>query len=89
MRLHRKLIHKLLRYAEEKADGIKLAAPEFEDYSETQVHYHIGLCEEAGFLHVLPIPSGRPGSSPRKFHILNLTWKGHLELEEKKYACQD
>ena len=52
MRLQKKLLHKILRYAEENATGQRLATPEFEDYKKHEVNYHIGLCYEAGFLHV-------------------------------------
>ena len=86
MRLQKKLLHKILRYAEEKATGQRLIAPEFEDYSKPEVNYHIGLCYEAGFLHVHIIPS-QVADFP-VYQIRNLTWKGHLELEETKYACQ-
>lgn len=89
MRLKRKLLHKILRYAEEHATGRKLAAPEFEDYSEQEVNYHIGLCHEAGFLHICndSVTPGKEGVPT--YYIQNLTWQGHLELEEKKYACQN
>ena len=85
MRLQKKLLHKILRYAEENATGQRLATPEFEDYKKHEVNYHIGLCYEAGFLHVHMDAS--PESDVAVYQIRNLTWKGHLELEEKKYVC--
>ena len=85
MRLQKKLLHKILRYAEENATGQRLATPEFEDYKKHEVNYHIGLCYEAGFLHVHMDASPELGVAV--YQIRNLTWKGHLELEEKKYAC--
>ena len=64
-----------------------MAAPEFECYSKQEVNYHIGLCYEAGFLHVHRDTS--LGSVIAIYQIRNLTWEGHLELEEEKYACRD
>ena len=87
MRLKKKLLHEILSHAEGKATEQRLASPEFEDYSEQEVNYHIGSCYEAGFLHVHMSPL--PGSDVPVYQIRNLTWKGHLELEEKKYACPD
>ena len=87
MRLKKKLLHKLLRHAEENANGQRLPAPEFEEYEEMEVNFHIGLCYEAGFLHV-HIGEPMPGADIRMYQIRNLTWKGHLELEEKKFACR-
>ncbi len=87
MRLQKKLLHKILRYAEENAKGQRLAPPEFECYDKNEINYHIGLCYEAGFLHVFHTPGS--SISVDEYAIKNLTWAGHLELEERKYACQD
>ena len=45
-----KLIRKLLEYAEISNTEERLPVPEFADYREAEVHYHLGLCEEAGYL---------------------------------------
>lgn len=88
MRLQKKLLHKILRYAEEHAHGQNLAAPEFEQYSRQEVNYHIGLCAEAKFLHTSP-SRAEPGSEDiPTYMIRNLTWEGHLELDEKRHVCQ-
>ena len=79
MRRKMKLIRKLLEYREMSVTEGALPAPEFPDYSEAEVHYHLGLCEEAGYL-VLYQPAWEgPG---RRFEgIVRLTWVGHEALD--------
>ncbi len=72
------LICQILKYARDNATGRGIQAPVIPDVSEEALHYHIGLCEEAGYLKV--IPRQTIGSLPR-FAILNLTWDGHDFLE--------
>ena len=51
MRRDKKLIDKILRYAEENADdGLTPCFPEFPCYTQKQVEYHIRLCVQAGLL---------------------------------------
>ena len=77
-----KLIFMILRYAKEKADGSLLRAPSFEGFSEVQIHYHIGLCSEAGFLHVKRQSMGLDQASA--YGIFNLTWNGHEFLTQNR-----
>ena len=59
--------------------GERLQTPEFDGYSEPEVHHHLGLCEEAGYLVLHPSHQGGP---PRRFGgITRLTWKGHETLD--------
>ena len=77
-----KLILMILRYAKENADGSSLRAPSFEEFSEVQIHYHIGLCSEAGFLHVNRHSQGLDQSPA--YEIINLTWGGHEFLTQNR-----
>ena len=74
-----KLIRKLLEYAEMTHTEDRLPIPEFDDYSEAQVHYHLGLCEEAGYL-VLYQPDSY-GPARRYAGITRLTWAGQEALD--------
>lgn len=76
-----KLIRKILEYFERPQTEESLPVPEFEDYTEAQVHYHLGLCEEAGHLVLY-----QPGSTePRRFPgIRRMTWAGHEALERMR-----
>ena len=56
-----------------------LPVPEFDDYGEAEVHYHLGLCEEAKYL-VLYQPDSN--DQIRRFGgISRLTWAGHEALD--------
>ena len=77
MKRHKSLIHKLLEYTEENAKGRSLDAPAIDGFNMCEVHYHIGLCVEAGFLHAKNITAPRLGDTYEKWEIINLTWKGH------------
>lgn len=74
-----KLLRKLLEYTELSPTEQMLPVPELDDYSEAEIHYHLGLCEEAGYL-VLPEPDS-PGAGRRFPGIVRLTWKGHETLD--------
>jgi len=87
MRRQSKLIHKILEYVETEQQGnYSVLPPEFDDYSPVTVHYHIGLCNEAGFIVV-----DRPGlyDGMRLFPgIQRMTWRGHEELDRlRKEGC--
>ena len=77
-----KLVLMILCYAKEKADGSLLRAPRFEGFSEVQIHYHIGLCSEAGFLHVNRHSMGLDHAPA--YDIFNLTWNGHEFLTQNR-----
>jgi len=82
MELKENLIDKILRYVECRSNGIDtLAAPEFKDYSPVEVHYHIGLCEDAGFLEVTRITSLNESEVMTRYRIKRLTWHGHQRLK--------
>ena len=42
------LIRKILEYVEAQTDGRYHDAPRCSDFSQESVHYHIGLCGQAG-----------------------------------------
>ena len=74
-----RLVHKLLEHVEIQQTEHRIPVPEIDGYSEGQVHYHVGLCQEAGYLVVRhPV-----AESPRhRFRgIERLTWKGHEALD--------
>ena len=75
MRRDMKLIRKLLEYAEAEATGllVGIPAPKIDDHTDAEVHYHIGLCGEAGLLHVVEMN----GDGHRRYRIESLTWQGH------------
>ena len=53
MRKCMKLIFKILEYVErEKTNGNKLPIPEFEDYENSVVDYHVRLCSQAGYIEI-------------------------------------
>ena len=79
-------MRKLLQYAEANATGQLIDAPEFERYSEEEVHYHLGLCRQAGYMEVSS--STYAGMPTPRYMIINLTWAGHGELERlNQEAC--
>ena len=85
MERHRKLIRALLEYTESAATGLgSVPAPELDNYSAVQVHYHVGLCHEAGYVCVEDATN--EGDDYQRFRISNLTWKGHEALSRLRYA---
>ncbi len=77
-----KLIYKLLEHLERRHDDDPIPLPEIDGYSEEQVHYHVGLSVEAGYL-----VAGAATSTPegRRFATLErLTWTGHEALDKKR-----
>ena len=79
MQRRMKLIRKLLEYVEMSATEERLPIPEFQDYSEAEVHYHLTLCEEADYL--IPHPPQMSDSVRRPVGISRLTWAGHQALD--------
>ena len=85
MKRHMKLIFQILEYIEiEKRNGNSVPLPEFEEYSRSEVEYHVKLCEEAGYIDTLT-PSN--GSMPSA--IIRITWDGHNTLDSmrKQGSC--
>lgn len=84
------LIYLILKFAEERADGCGCAPlPEFFQeahgmgVSESELHYHIGLCQKAGYIEARkdPVQMRIEGTCIPRLEILNLTWEGHEMLE--------
>ncbi len=74
MELKKKLVLKILAYVESHADGEAMCAPEFADYDERQINYHVEMCVQAGLLKVEDVAPPYIGS------IKGLTWEGHQAL---------
>ena len=80
-----KLIREILQYVETEHADSAVAVPEFNSYDDVQVHYHIGLCVEAGYL-ISSNPAVSKGQ--RKFStIQRLTWEGHEALDRLRRDC--
>ena len=56
--------------------------PEVKGFDQLQVHYHVGLCSEAGFLHVKEFPNS--SGCWKMYQIINLSWQGHEALDKLK-----
>ena len=81
MKCHQKLIRKILQHAERKATvADPIPAPDIYGYTDVQVHEHIALCEEAGYLQVSNVTSEASGFPT--YEIVRLTWKGHQALQK-------
>lgn len=87
MKRYMELILALLRFAEQKADQSLELPPEIKGWTPEQVHYHVGLCREAGFLTASEESAAAPSSYRRHF-ISCLTWKGHEKLDELRSTNQ-
>ena len=80
MKRDMRLICQLLAHVECKQTEGPVEIPTIQDYSEGQVHYHVGLCIEAGY-----IDAAKPGmySAGRRFSSIHrLTWQGHNALDD-------
>ena len=78
MKRSMKLIRMILEYVEREGNCRPLALPDFEDFTRVDVHYHVGLCFQAGFL------KGREQRAigeKEHYVILGLTWEGHEFLD--------
>lgn len=84
MRRHMELIGQILGHVEASECYSGVPVPEFEEYTEAQVHYHVGLCEEAGYLVASP---PRCFDGVRRFPGLGrLTWAGRDALDAIRSA---
>ena len=81
-----KLIKGILQYVEAGHRDDALPVPEIDGYDDVQVHYHVGLCVDAGYM-VAPNPKLMHGK--RVFgEIERLTWAGHEALDRlRKEGC--
>ncbi len=84
MTLKQDLIFRVLRFAEKWASPSKWANPEeyncFEDRDMGEVHEHIKLCEEFGWLEIQDLG----GIDKTEYAIRRMTAKGHLELKRRR-----
>ena len=85
MKRHMQLIRKLLEFAENRNNGGWSPAPECSSYSHEIVHYHIGLCREAGYLDIQKISGAEEPYA--RYEIGNLTWAGHEALARLREDC--
>ena len=94
MKRDQELIHQLLKYAEAEANGCghtpssaHLREQSGRTWPRSEIHYHIELCHEAGYLKAKK-SSFRTGkyvedTCIRAYAIVNLTWAGHEELKRE------
>lgn len=78
MRRYMDLILRILQYVETNGNGEMLPAPEMDGYTPAQVHYHIDLCMQAGFVDARVISGAEEPS--KRYCIGSLTWHGHEAL---------
>lgn len=74
-----KLIRKLLEHTEMSQTEDPLPVPEIAEYSEAEVHYHLHLCKEAGYLIISTIQFHNPERTDTT--ISRMTWAGHEALD--------
>ncbi|MYE07109.1 MAG: DUF2513 domain-containing protein [Chloroflexi bacterium] len=83
MKRYMALILEILRFTERQCgDEHMIQPPEIDGYTPRQVHYHVGLCGEAGYLHV------QASSKRGEFFIQSLTWQGHEELDKHRNGAR-
>lgn len=81
MRREPDLIYQLLAYVEEKTNG-PVEVPTLRCYTHHQVHNHVRLCVEAGY-----IETDKPGWFDGLLYypaIHRLTWLGHEALDQMR-----
>ena len=83
MKLIHDLLYKILVYIENHEEAGPYSPPDLTGYSVDQIHYHIKMCVEAGWLR-----QGKTKLKARYSHahahfteVGELTWAGHKELE--------
>ena len=86
MRRKMKLIRRILEYVERHSENGSIPVPEFDDYSEKQVHFHIGLAVEAGF--IVTAPPHQYEGKDYYYEIFRMKWEGYEALERlRKEGC--
>ena len=77
------LLRMLLEYSEEHAKGRLLEAPELVGYSPIEVHYHLALLDEAGWLETKAagMIEEAEGCIVAEHTVKRLTWAGHEALD--------
>ena len=87
MQRNQTLIREILKYVEGHEGSHMLAAPKLDGYSDEQIHYHIGLCVEAGYLEAQPLNT--LGASYTMYPRINhMTWHGHEALDSMRAPHQ-
>ena len=88
MTMKQDLIFRVLRFGEKHASTQKWANPEdhqcFKDCDMDEVHEHIKLCKEFGWLELQDMS----GMGKTEYHIRRVTAQGHLELERRRQEGQ-
>ena len=79
MRRCMELIFAILQSVEGKENCRPMPAPNVEGYTMEQVHYHVRLCEQAGY-----VVMEHEVSIGRKPGIIELTWDGHEVLKQMR-----
>ena len=80
MKRELRLIRRILEYDESQTSCGMRDAPECQQYSWKEVHYHIGLCGQAGYLSICTITG--PDEAHPRYEAGNLTWQGHEALDK-------
>lgn len=73
------LIQWLLEHVAQKRTVAPTTVPNCKRYTQEQLNYHIGLCQQAGYLDA-DIVSGAEERFPR-YGVRRLTWAGHEALD--------
>ena len=73
------LIQAILTHTENICYGNWCEPPTFPNYSDRQVHYHVSLCQQAGYLEAQKTTGA--DAPYHRFVLRNLTWSGHEALE--------
>lgn len=78
-----RLIYLILDHAARRITDGAIAVPTFDDFTNHQVHYHIGLCVQAKYLVAEPQNVSVRVDGKSKFTgLVGVTWKGHEALDE-------
>ena len=81
MKRNMAIIRALLEYLEHtcKGDGTLIPVPSCETYTYEELHYHVGLCLQAGYMEGKTITFA--DTNPQ-YQMIALTWKGQEKLAE-------
>lgn len=76
-----KLIYLILDHAARNITRGEVSVPQdLGEYTDTQIHYHVGLCVQAGYLRATG--TVRTDGLGRFKGLAGLTWDGHEALDE-------
>ena len=74
-----KLIRHLLEFAEQHESDYGMLPPELPGHTDRQRHYHVKLCEEAGYVDIRKIPNAADPYA--RYYLGDLTWQRHEALK--------